>query len=110
MNVSFDNNKLQKYANNDSQALRKLGPKRAAIFKQRLDDLSACDTLDDARHLPGNFHELKGNRKGEWACDLDQPYRLIFRPQEDPIPTNDSGQYIWKDIQGVEIIAIVDYH
>ncbi|ESU24360.1 plasmid maintenance system killer protein [Flavobacterium enshiense DK69] len=60
--------------------------------------------------MPGNFHELKSNRKGQWACDLDHPYRLIFEPHEDPIPTNDDGQYLWTEIKGVEIIEVVDYH
>ncbi len=110
MDISFDNNKLRKYANNDLQAIKKLGPNRAALYKQRLDDLSDSETLEDVRYLPGNYHELKGNRKGQWACDLDHPYRLIFEPQENPIPKNDSGQYIWIEIKGVEIIEIVDYH
>lgn len=27
--------------------------------------------------LLGHYHELLGDRKGEWACDLDQPNRLL---------------------------------
>lgn len=38
------------------------------------------------------------------------PYRLIFIPIENPIPTNNDGQYIWCEIYGVEIIDIDDYH
>jgi proteic killer suppression protein len=110
MDISFDDNKLRKYANNDKQAIKKLGQRRADLYKQRLDDLFDASTLEDVRHLPGNYHELKGNRKGQWACDLDHPYRLIFEPHENPIPANESGQYIWLEIKGVEIIEIVDYH
>jgi len=33
-----------------------------------------------------------------------------FEPHENPIPENESGQYIWFEIKGVEIIEIVDYH
>lgn len=44
------------------------------------------------------------------GCDLDQPFRLIFKPQEKPIPTNDHGQYVWNEIKGVEIMEIVNYH
>ena len=53
-----------------------------------------------------------GDRKGQWACDLDQPYRLIFEPHEKPIPKNAEGRYLWIEIEikGVEIIEIVDYH
>ncbi|KGO94466.1 type II toxin-antitoxin system RelE/ParE family toxin [Flavobacterium enshiense] len=110
MNITFDNKKLGKYANNDRLAQKEMGKHRADLFKQRLDDLRAVTTLEDTKYLPGNFHELKSNRKGQWACDLDHPYRLIFEPHEDPIPTNDDGQYLWTEIKGVEIIEVVDYH
>jgi proteic killer suppression protein len=110
MNITFSDNKLEKYANKDSLAIRKLGAQQAKIYKQRLDDIASLETLEDARYLPGNFHELKTNRKGQWACDLDHPYRLIFVPHENPIPTNEHGQYIWFEIKGIEVIEIVDYH
>ena len=110
MNITFDKKKLEQYANNDRLALKDLGKIRAALYKERLDDIRAATTLEDIRHLPGNFHELKSNRKGQWACDLDQPYRLVFEPHENPIPTNENGQYIWIDIKGVEILEIVNYH
>lgn len=76
----------------------------------RLNDLLNAQTLEDVRHLPGRYHELTGNRKGQWACDLDQPYRLIFEPHESPIPTDEDGKYIWLEIKGVEIVEITNYH
>jgi len=53
---------------------------------------------------------LKNNRKGQWACDLDHPYRLIFTAAENPIPINRQGQYKWIEIIGIEIIEIINYH
>ena len=97
-------------ANNESLAIRKLGSVRARLYKARLDDIDADITLEDVRHLPGNYHELTADRKGQWACDLDQPYRLIFQPHEDPIPTDENGKYVWIEITGVEIIEITNYH
>lgn len=97
-------------ANDPRLAARKLGTIRAALFKDRLDDLAAALTLEDVRFLPGHYHELKEDRKGQWACDLDQPYRLIFRPHEDPIPEDADGKYIWIEITGVEILEIANYH
>jgi proteic killer suppression protein len=110
VDITFQNNKLRKLANDDRQCQKELGEKRAKLFRKRLSDLHNVDSLEDVRNLPGHYHELTGNRKGQWACDLDQPYRLIFEPHEDPIPTNDSGQYLWIEIKGVEIIEIADYH
>ncbi len=56
------------------------------------------DCSDEIKVLPGRFHELSGNRKGQWSCDLDHPFRLIFEP------------LIEKGEVNVQIIEIVDYH
>lgn len=87
-----------------------MGERRATLFHQRLNDLKDAETLEDIRYLPGRYHELIGDRKGQWACNLDHPYRLIFKPQEKPIPTDKDGKYIWIEIKNVEIIEIKDYH
>lgn len=110
MKITFFDKKLSKQAGDPRKCQKEMGQKRAKLFLTRLNDLQAADTLEDVRHLPGNFHELKGNRKGQWACDLDQPYRLIFEPHETPIPTDSGGRYIWFEIKGVEIIEITNYH
>ncbi len=110
MEITFKDRTIRKCANQDRYASKVLGTKRSKLLKTRLDDLSAATTLEDVRHLPGRYHELTSNRKGQWSCDLDHPYRLIFEPHEDPIPTNEDGQYLWIEILGVEIIEIVDYH
>lgn len=110
MQLTFADKKLERYANNDKIRRKKLGPIRSDLYKLRLDQLYAADTLEDVRYLPGKYHELKGDRKGQWACDLDQPYRLIFEPKEKPIPTDPDGKYIWVEIVAVEIIEIKDYH
>lgn len=110
MDIKFKRNNLEKYANHDRLGSKKLGQKRFKEFKKRLDQLKASKTLEDVRHQPGCFHELTRDRKGQWACNLDQPYRLIFKPQENPIPIDDDGKYIWVEIKAVEIIEIIDYH
>jgi proteic killer suppression protein len=110
LEITFHNNRLRKMANDDRLAVRELGKIRAKLYKERLDDLRAASTLEDVRFLPGRFHELTENRKGQWACDLDHPYRLIFQPHEEPIPEDDNGKYIWLEITGVEILEITNYH
>lgn len=110
MDITFRTSKLQKLANDDRLAVRKLGALRAELFRTRLDDLAAALTLENVRHLPGHYHELKEDRKGQWACDLDQPYRLIFQPHENPIPEDENGIYLWIEITGVEILEIANYH
>ena len=110
MEIIFTDKKLEKLANDDWKMLKELGKIRSIVLRRRLTQLEVAGTLEDVRNLPGNYHELTGNRKGQWACDLDQPYRLIFTPQERPIPTDEAGKYIWLQILGIEVIEIVDYH
>lgn len=110
MDIFFRDKRLEKIALDQRKCLKKLGETRADLFLLRLRDLSRADTLEDVRNLPGHYHELRGDREGQWACSLDQPYRLIFEPHEDPIPTDDNGKYIWVEIKGVEIVEIVNYH
>lgn len=110
MKITFSDKKLRKLANDDRLMVKELGKERAKLLRRRLTQLEDAENLEQVRHLPGHYHELTGNRKGQWACDLDQPYRLIFTPHENPIPANEDGQYIWLEITGVEIIEVTNYH
>jgi len=108
--ITFTDKKFEKLANDDRKLVREFGKLRAAKIKARLAQLRFATTLEEVRNLPGNYHELTNNRKGQWACDLNQPYRLVFTPHETPIPTNEHGQYVWMEITGVEVIEVVNYH
>lgn len=110
MEITFSNRKLEKLANDYRKCQKEFGQIRAKLYNKRLGDLKNAGTLEEVRNLPGNYHELVGDRKGQWACDLDQPYRLVFEPHENPIPTDEHGRYIWFEIKGVEVIEIIDYH
>ena len=110
MELKFTDKTLEKLANNDRKMLKELGKIRATVLRRRLTQLEDARTLEDVRYLPGNYHELTQNRKGQWGCDLDQPYRLVFTAIEKPIPLNEDGQYMWLEISGVEIIEIINYH
>jgi len=108
--ITFYRKKLKQQANDYQKGIRDLGQKRAKLLQKRLQTLRFAESLEDVRYAPGHFHELTNNRKGQWACDLDQPYRLIFIPHEQPVPTDENGISIWVEIKGVEIREIVDYH
>lgn len=97
-------------ANDYKKCQKEMGKNRAKLYNKRLGDLRNALTLEYVRHLPGRYHELTGDRKGQWACDLDQPYRMVFEPHEKPIPTDKDSKYIWSEIKGVKIIEIINYH
>ena len=110
MDVTFTDKKLEQCSQDERYCAKYLGARRAKIFLKRFLTLKDAETLEDVRFVAGNFHELVGNRKGQWACDLDQPYRLIFEPHLKPVPTSANGNYIWIEIKAVEIVEISNYH
>ena len=110
MEISFATKALEKQANDIAQCKRKMGENRAIAFQKRLGALRAAATLEELRFMPGRFHELTGKRKGQYACDLDGPYRLIFEPQEGLAPLHNHDALGWNAITAVHIVEIVDYH
>jgi len=110
MEVHIIDKKLKAMADDYRLCQKALGAEQARIFFRRLDQMRNASTLESTRHIPGHFHELTGDRKGQWACDLQQPDRLIFVPHEKPIPTNPSGSYIWIEIKSINITEITNYH
>jgi proteic killer suppression protein len=94
----------------NSMAVQKMGAKRAKLYQKRLDDIAAAESFVDLEYLPGRFHQLTENRKDQWSCDLDHPYRLIFEPAEVPIPKDEHGKQILIEIKSLEIIEVTNYH
>lgn len=110
MEVKYKSKELQKCADKDRYAQKKLGHDQAEKFLIRIGALIDADSFEDLRNVPGHFHELTDNRKGQWAFDLNQPYRLIVTPQTHPIPTDCDGKYIWHEIRDAVVVEIVNYH
>lgn len=110
MNISFADKKFEKACNDHKLLVKKEGAIRARKLRQRLDDLAAAATLDVMRHLPGRFHELTGDRAGQFALDLDHPYRLIFVPDHNPVPRKADSGIDWTAVTAVRIIGVEDYH
>ncbi|HRY99400.1 MAG TPA: type II toxin-antitoxin system RelE/ParE family toxin [Bacteroidales bacterium] len=110
MIITFADRTLMKYANDQSLAKRKLGVQQAELFHRRLEDLRDSESFADLEHLPGNHHQLKFNRKDQWSCDLNQPYRLIYIPAYDPVPKDEDGRQLLKELTAVRILEINNYH
>jgi plasmid maintenance system killer protein len=111
MKVFFRSNKLQKTCNTEKAMLVQMGEKRTRKLKQRLMELQAADNLQQIPKVPPpRCHELSGDRKGQLSVDLDHPYRLIFIPADDPVPTKNDGGLDWTRVTAVEILEIADTH
>ena len=59
---------------------------------------------------PARCHALTGNRSGQLSVDLEHPYRLLFIPAHDPVPTRADGGLDWRLVTEIEILEIVDTH
>lgn len=110
MDILFQNGKLAKVFNSESQLRQKYG-ERAKVLRRRLDEMRAVENLEELRSLPQvRCHELKGNRAGTLAVDVGHPYRLIFEPANDPIPRKLDGGLDWTKVTAIMILAVEDYH
>ena len=111
MDILFKTRKLQKQCNSQVLLVRSYGPRCAKLIRRRLDELRAANSLQDIRSFPqARCHELKGNYAGKLSVDLEHPYRLLFRPVNDPIPRKDEGGLDWARVTAVEIIGVEDTH
>jgi proteic killer suppression protein len=111
VDISFQSRKMAKEFNEQTQLVRRHGPRRAKLIRRRLDELRAAETLEVMRTIPGaRCHELHQNLAGKLAVNLDQPYRLIFEPAHDPMPAKDDGGLDWTRVTAIRILSVEDYH
>lgn len=109
MEVTFDDRGLGETCESEKALRRRCGVVRAKKIETRLKQLRAAATLADMRFLPGHCHELTGNLAGHLAMDLDQPYRLVFRPAGETEP-GPGGGLDWTTVTAVVVTSIEDYH
>jgi len=110
MEIRFNSKKLDKILSDSKKIKKRYGEKMARKIMQRLDDMRAASNLEELMRLPGRHHPLTGNREGQFACDLINPYRLIYEPVNDPLPLNKDGGLIYREITIIDIVEIKDYH
>ncbi len=111
MDILFKTKKFEKQCNRFDLLVRTYGPHRAKLIRRRLDELRAANSLDEIRYLPqARCHELKGKHAGKLSVDLEHPYRLLFRPANEPTPQKADGGLDWAGVSAVEIIEVEDTH
>src|SRR5271167_55319 len=110
MEIAFSKSDDAKNWNESVRVVREHRAARAKLIRRRLDDLKAARCLELMRNLPGRTHELRGTRAGQFSIDLDGPYRLIFRPAEEPPPSKADGGLDWNEITAIVILEVADTH
>ena len=109
MQIRFTSKKLGKTLTQEKEMVREYGAECAAKIKRRMMELGAADNL---LLLPpaARCHPLEGDRKGQFAVDLQHPFRLIFEPSCDEILLKEDGSLDIGRVTGIIIIDIVNYH
>ena len=110
MQIFIKTKKLAKILNSEQKLIKKYGKSSAKKIMQRLDDMQNAESLEELMNLPGRHHQLKGNKKGLFACDLEHPLRLIYKPATEPLPVNENNVIIYSEVTEIEILSIEDYH
>lgn len=112
VDISFRTKKLQKQCNCRKKCIKTFGPICADKIHARLDDLKDSPNLEFVRQfLPqARLHALHGDRKGQYALDLEHPNRLIIEPYHNPLPELSNGGIDLERITKVLVIEIKDYH
>jgi len=106
--ISYENRKLQELCEKEAIARRRLGPVGAKKLRTRFNTLA---TARNVRVLwSGRPHTLRGDLEGQLALDLAGGYRLIFRPNHNPVPRMETGEIDWSRVTKVTITDIGDYH
>ena len=79
MLVVFADKDLEKLVGDQRKLERKYGALQAEKIHRRYLQLLGLSDVIGLVCMPGRYHKLKGDREGQWACDLEHPFRLVFR-------------------------------
>lgn len=78
MEVEFGSSKLRKCYEDIKTGVRQWGEPVAKRYVQRIQELQACESVEDIRKLPHlKFHPLKGDLDGLHSIHLNGSMRLI---------------------------------
>lgn len=111
MEIFFVNHKLQRVLESDRELARRFGTRLGAVIGTRLNELRALPSLAAAVAVPHlRLHQLGGERDGQFALTLVEPYRLVLEIAQDPIPRLADGGVDLAAVTEVVVVEIVDYH
>lgn len=81
MNITYSNNRVEKQCTDFRKAKKDFPEKIAKNLHKVIQFIENADSLEDVINMPTyNFHNLKGDRKGVFAIDIDgrrSGYRLL---------------------------------
>ena len=111
MDIKFRSKKLGNILTLEHELRRTFGKDIGETIQNRLKVLKAASCLEDIPKVkPERMHASSGQRKGQYAVDLKQPYRLIFKPNVTALPERSDGSVDLAQIREIIILEVRDYH
>ena len=111
MDIAFSTRKLAKTFNSGSALAKEHGDRMARTIQIRLAVLRHARTLAMVpTSPPDRRYLLTGRRSGQYAVDLVHPFRLVFEPNQDPVPRMEDGGIDISQVTAITIAEVVDYH
>ena len=109
MDLTYKTKKLQDLCENpkyNKELAKNYGTEVAKKLPRRIKELKAFDSLNDVPITPPfRRHKLIGNRDGEFAINITNQYRLIFRQKDNNIIIEDL-----KRIKEIEIMEVSKHY
>lgn len=109
MDLTYKTKKLQNLCEDpkyNKELIKKYGSEVAKRLPQRIKELKAFDSLNDIPITPPfRRHKLTGDREGEFAINITNQYRLIFRQKENNIIIEDL-----RSIKEIEIMEVSKHY
>ena len=111
VDLLFSDRKLQKICNDQRLLIAEYGEQNGKKIMRRLTELALADNLAEIPTTPPpRRHQLKNNRKGQFAVYIKHPFRIVFTPANTPLPLLSDGGIDVEKITMINVIWIGDYH
>ena len=111
MEIYYARTKTERIFDSESELDRKYGKQHGKKIRQRLTQLAAAESLENLSFVPGiNCHPLKGTRKGEYGITTVEPFRLVIKIGNNPVPRRMDGGVDLSMVTEVFIMEVTDYH
>ena len=105
MKIYFKSKSIRKICEDHKKARKKLGLARTKLLHSRIADIRAANSVSEL--TAGHPHPLRGDRRCQFAVNLDKKTRLVFCEFGQ---SNSDSLTDWDEVSEIQIIEIVDYH
>lgn len=110
MDIQFASAKLNRIFNSEERLRKEYGKENSKKIRLRMTVLRSAKTVAEVpKKPPDRCLGLKGDRIGQYAVDLNHPFRLVFKPA-DIFMIKRNGSIVETTVTTVKIVKAEEYH